>query len=293
MSRREPANPKAWANFLVRAWGPHFPVDVRTIALDYTKRYEDPIAEIAVAKVETFEGALYPLTKRKGWVILYNPNIPVFGRINFTLGHEFGHYLNHRTRVEHFECSQQQILGYERNASLRQLEVEADEFASYLLMPMDDFRAQVRGQKMTLDLLGGCAERYGVSWTAAARKWIEFTEERAVLVVGRDGFVLWSRASDSAYRSGVFYKKGTPLPDASIAAQRNRAAAAEASGTELPPGTWRADEPVREMTIFADRYDLTISLLLLLRDAPAMRGSRSDEDSEPAEDVYDRMTRGC
>lgn len=291
MSSREPKTPIAWANFLVRAWGKRFPVDVRTIALDYSKRYDDPIAEIAVAKVERFEGALYPLQRRKGWAILYNPNIRVFGRINFTLGHEFGHYLNHRTRVDHFECSQQQVLGYERDATLRQLEIEADQFASYLLMPMDDYRAQVQGKKMTLDLLEACADRYAVSMTAAARKWIEFTEERAVLVVGRDGFVLWSRASDAAFRSGVYYKSGTPLPEASVAVQRGAVAGAlEANGVELPAGIWRADEPVREMTIFADHYDLTISLLLLSRDAPAAtRVSWLDEHGEPVEDAYDGM----
>jgi hypothetical protein len=221
-------------------------------------------------------------------VILYNPTIRVFGRINFTLGHEFGHYLNHRARVARFECTQQQVLGYDRDAASRQLETEADQFASYLLMPMDDFRAQVRGQEMTLDLLGACADRYGVSMTAAARKWIEFTEERAVLVVGRDGFVLWSRASGPAYRSRVYYKSGAPLPESSVAVQRESATLG-AAGVELPQGTWRADEPVREMTIFADRYDLTISLLLLPRDPPTGWHDRSDDDDGGTEDTYDRM----
>ncbi|SUS07559.1 hypothetical protein DF3PB_4610002 [uncultured Defluviicoccus sp.] len=26
-------------------------------------------------------------------------------------------------------------------------------------------------------------------------KWLEFTEERAILVIARDGFILWSRSS--------------------------------------------------------------------------------------------------
>jgi hypothetical protein len=41
---------------------------------------------------------------------------------------------------------------------------------------MDDFRRQVVGQQISLELLGHCAERYGVSLTAAILKWLEFTD---------------------------------------------------------------------------------------------------------------------
>jgi hypothetical protein len=293
MTSRDPTSPVAWANLLVHAWGPRFPIDVSTIALDYSRRFPDPVTKIAKAGVETFEGALLPLRKTGGWAILYNPSIPVLGRINFTVAHEWGHYLNHRDRVRQsgFECNQQRVLGYDGDAEVRRLEIEADQFASYLLMPIDDFRRQVIGQPMTLDLLNHCADRYAVSRTAAARKWIEFTEERAVLVVGRDGFVLWSRSSDSAYKSGVYYKSGAPLPEGSVAARpglidRDDAAA----GVELPQGTWRSDEPAREVTIFADRYDLTISLLLLRRETPLqLRAELFDEEPE---DEVDRIAKG-
>ena len=105
---RDPTSPIAWANFLVRAWGPRFPINVRTIALDYSKRFADPIAKIAEAEIDSFEGALYPLKKSGRWAILYNPTITSPGRINFTLGHELGHYLNHRDRARAtgFQCSQ-------------------------------------------------------------------------------------------------------------------------------------------------------------------------------------------
>lgn len=298
MSDRDPNSPKAWANFLVRAWGPHFPIGVRTIALEYSRqRFPDPIDKIAEAEVESFEGALYPLRKKGGWAILYNPAIPVPGRINFTIGHELGHYLNHRFRVqaaEGFECSQQRVLGYDRDAELRRLEEEADVFASYLLMPMDDFRRQVAGQIMTIELLGHCANRYGVSFTAAARKWIEFTEERAVLVVGRDGFVLWARSSKPALASGVYFRSGTPLPDGCLAVRPGAVAPSHAgTGVALAPGIWTAREPTREMVIFADLYDLTISLLVLPKDAPARRwGDQSDEEDGPLEDSFDWLSRG-
>jgi hypothetical protein len=54
---------------------------------------------------------------------------------------------------------------------------------------MDDFRRQVDGRAIDLDLLGLCADRYGVSLTAAILKWLEITPELAVLVVSCDGFL--------------------------------------------------------------------------------------------------------
>ena len=54
---------------------------------------------------------------------------------------------------------------------------------------MDDLRRQVDGQAIDLDLLGFCADRYGVSFTAAILKRLEFTPEHAVLVVSSDGFI--------------------------------------------------------------------------------------------------------
>ena len=164
--RSDPTTPSAWANTLVTMWGPRFPVDVRQIALEYSKRFSDPILDIIEAPVPCFEGALAPLKKRGGWAILYNPGIRSAGRINYTLGHEWGHYLCHRQQSPAgFECGESDVLG-----GSRQQEREADKFASYLLMPLTDFRAQVGAQRMTLDLLKHCADRYDVSLTAAALK---------------------------------------------------------------------------------------------------------------------------
>lgn len=86
-------------------------------------------------------------------------------------------------------------------------EEEADTFASFLLMPFDGYRNQIGGQEMTRDLLGHVTDRFGVSLLAATRKWIEFTNTRAAMVVARDGFALWGRASTSACKSGVFIRQ--------------------------------------------------------------------------------------
>jgi hypothetical protein len=46
-----------------------------------------------------------------------------------------------------------------------------------------------------VELFSHCAERYGVSLTAAILKWLEFTPESALLVCSRDGFIDWAVSS--------------------------------------------------------------------------------------------------
>ena len=65
-----------------------------------------------------------------------------------------------------------------------------------MLMPLDDFRARIGpDDKPSMDDLGGAAQRYGVSLTAAALRWLEYTNRRAVFVVSRDGGAKWARSS--------------------------------------------------------------------------------------------------
>lgn len=275
--RGDPATPCAWANTLVRMWGPRFPVDVRQIALEYSTRFTDPVRDIVAADVPSFEGALYPHPKG-GWAILYNPSISSPGRINFTLGHEWGHYLCHRLlRPDGIECGVRDVVGGGRD-----IEQEADRFASYLLMPMDDFRAQVGGQAMTGDLLRHCADRYEVSLTAAALKWLEATDECAAVVVATNGFVCWFKRSAAAEKARLFWRPGLELPSQSVAASGDLSGGS--TGVSLPAGVW-ADRAVREVAIFADKYEMTVSLLVFQEPEFILSGWDDEDES----DVLDRF----
>lgn len=268
---------------LSQIWGPHFPVRVDQIALEYTKRFPDPVLKVAKADLPSFEGALFPLDKKGGWAILYNPTIRSDGRINYTQAHELGHYFAHRARVPAgFECGQGDVLGNAARVEYRQHEREADEFASYLLMPLDDFRQQAATGPMSMELLKHLADRYGVSFTAAALKWLESTDLCAAVVVATNGFICWCSRSAAAAKAGVFYRSGTELPAASIAALGDQAQRNE--GTTLTAGVW-SDRPAREIAIFADHYEMTISLLIF--DHDRMRGDGWNE--EHVEDAVDRF----
>ncbi|BCH21634.1 hypothetical protein MesoLjLb_14190 [Mesorhizobium sp. L-8-3] len=142
------------------------------------------------------------------------------------------------------------------------------------------------GREITRSLLNHVTNRYGVSLLAAVRKWIDFTDQRAAMVVARDGFALWGRASERALRSGIFITSGMEIPTLSIAARGPDAQRGNAeTPISLEANIWgfqRSSEPVRELTIFSQRLGLSISLLLF-DGAPAT--PEPDEVSET--DTYD------
>jgi hypothetical protein len=235
-----------------------------------------------------FEGALVPAPAgKKGWGIIYN-NTQSLGRINFTLGHEFGHYLLHRLRYpEGFHCSTEDMANWD--SEYGQLEQQANEFAATLLMPLDDFRAQIDSrQKPDLDVLGGCADHYDVSLLAATLRWLQYTSRRSVLVISRDGFILWARSSTPAFTSGLYFKtRGQPpiaLPDRSLAAQRTQIHH-HTHSTEHNDQVWFR-ESCLEQVLFSDQYNFTISLLHFEGAQPC---AEVEEESE--EDTFQRINR--
>jgi hypothetical protein len=277
-----------------------FPVDVEGLAKEVSRNYSDPIGKIVGDELPGFEGMLRPHMKRPAWHIVYSTNPQYRGRERFTIAHEFGHYMLHRpelsaadyrdgllTRKCGFECSPLQ--SNEWKHAEREREEEADTFASYLLMPIDDYRAQVGRNEMSRELLAHITRRYGVSLQAAVRKWIEFTDTRAAMVVAYDGYARWGRASDAALKTGVFIPSGMPIPANSIAGIGPGALSEQDRAVQLPIGVWtfrRGSEPVRELTIFSDRLGLSVTLLMFDRAPP-----RISLGEEHVPDAYDQFVR--
>lgn len=269
-----------------------FPIDVEMLALEYTRqRYpDDPITRVRARDLPGFEGALVKASRDdQGWGIAYSTGITSEGRRNFTIAHELGHYLVHRHQYpDGFRCRQEDLLTWDSEAN--RVEQEANRFAANLLMPLDDFRAQIDPRhKPSLDDLSGCAIRYGVSLTAAILRWLGYTRRRAILVVSRDGFILWARSSEPAFKSGTYIKtSGRPPIEVPIPSRELFRAAGAGVNTTMKhsPGVWLG-EPVEEHGVASDRYDLGFSLLLLPSSGPV-----AGVDHEWAEDAYDRFRNG-
>lgn len=245
-----------------------FPVNVEELAkaVGSELRLGAHITEVRAApNLKSFEGGLFHLNDDR-WALLYNASLKSAGRIRFTQAHELGHFLVHRLLQNEFHCSQAEVAGYE--ADRKKLEVEADEFASTLLMPIKQFRASVEGQAIDMDVLSDVSTKFGVSLTSASLRWIRSTDESAVLVLSKDGFIDWSVSSEKAFKNGVYIKtRGlvVPVPDGSLASDADTDSSR--SGAQIPLKTWLAnahpDAVAREMKLQCDNYGYTLSLLHL------------------------------
>jgi hypothetical protein len=265
-----PAKSANYLNTVLNAFhhvhgGDRFPVDVEKLALGVHEifKWSDPITQIKRADIKGFEGMLASNDDKSKWMIAYNSSLTSEGRIRFTKAHELGHYILHRQHKNSFMCSKDDMLDWQG----ANIESDADKFASYLLMPLDDFRVQVNAP-VDLDLLSHCADRYGVSLTAAILKWLSYTEEKAVLVMSNDGFINWASSSDPAFRSGAFFKtkgKVIPLPEEALAADESIRRIA--NGEKIQAKKWfpyaDSDADLTEMKMYSEQYDSTLTLLIL------------------------------
>jgi Zn-dependent peptidase ImmA (M78 family) len=287
-----PLTPERWAFDITRVLNAvfgteRFPIDIPRVAKEYTSQKfpDDPIISVVGDSLPNFDGALFKVpTGRKGWGIVYNNRITSRGRINFTLAHEFGHFLLHRlTYPNGFACRQQDVVRWD--SEYGQVEHQANVFAANFLMPLDDFRRQIPANaKVDIDMIAHCADRYCVSLIAAVLRWLSYTSKRAVMVVSRDGYILWARSSAAALKSQAYFRTSAgpiEIPLASLPMQHDLLAGR--ASIDHDRGVWFG-EPVREITVFAERYDFAISLLLLEDSRPF-----SSFEAEPEPDTYDRM----
>jgi hypothetical protein len=161
-------------------------------------------------------------------------------------------------------------------------------------MPLDDFRRQVDGEPISFDLLGHCADRYGVSLTAAALRWIEIAPKRAVLIASRDDHMLWAKSNTAAFKSGAFFatrRHTIELPREALAHSANVAATDAQQG--LSAQRWfprePASMPLTEMTMVAGNYDYTLTLLLMPQ--AEWQGARHDEEDVLLVNTYMNFIR--
>lgn len=242
--------------------GDDFPVNIEVTAKDISKNIcsEEPITHIEGGNLENFEGALVKKPNHDGWGIIYNNSIKSKGRQRFTIAHEFGHYLLHRTDYpDGLHCDSVDMRTFDHG--YKKIEAEANEFAANLLMPVDDFRKLILVNSLpTIKQLSDCSKRYGTSLTATTNQWLKFTESKSMLVASRDGFMLWANSSDAAFKSRLYFKTTTetiPIPADSLA---NDISDEAKEYIDHPQGVWR-NASCREYVFKTEYYDQTLSLL--------------------------------
>ncbi|GAB5426654.1 MAG: ImmA/IrrE family metallo-endopeptidase [Devosia indica] len=262
------------------------PVPIEQLVVEYsTNTYpEERVEYVTGAPIDGCVGALVRgEDSPPKWAVLYHQDQSE-GRKAYTVAHEMAHWVLHRHMLsDSIYCGVDDVF---RGGGI-DIEREADVFAANLLMPFNDFRANLPARERPgFDSLGKMASRYGVSLTAAILRWLEYTEVRALVVVSTDGYANWSKPSKPALRTGAFIRtRSDPfeLPSDSIAARAEFNEETRA-GIEQPPGTWFGEQVV-EMAIRSDRYDREITILHLDDRGPVY------QEEELVEDSFDQFFR--
>lgn len=288
--------PERWANKITLMLNAvegqnRFPIDVEHLAVEYSKAVfpKDPITKIVPRDFPDFDGILRRGSgPEDGWRIGYSTRIASRGRIRFTIAHEFGHYLVHRLKYPNgVSCTSEDLAIWD--SEYNRVEAEANLFAATLLMPLDAFRQTIPdSMDATFSNLNDVAQQFGVSLTAATLRWLGYTRKRAMLVVSKDGFILWSKPSKPALRSGEFIKTSGLAPKA-VPYQSPIQNSANQVDIDQPichrAGVW-LNEEVLEYPLLLDRYELGLSLLMLQDDLP-----KADIDEGPIEDTLDYFSK--
>lgn len=288
----DPTTPVAWGIQLSKLWlacGQSFPIKVKDIALEVTRmRFADPVGCVIPHGIAGIDGMLSKRQKKNDWCISYDENVTMPGRINFTIAHELGHYLLHRKRRDTFQCGQVQMIEYDSPES-KLIESQANIFASYLLMPRNDFEAQIAGQELSFELLGHCADRYQTSLTATALKWLEFTKEAAMLIVAdHDEFICWSYCSKAARRIRAYISPGKVVPASVLEHMRSKSLNVR-EPRRVALGVWHASEEAIESVIISDQFEQNI---FLIRFPHALIVDQAEEPESDSFTVFEENGQG-
>ena len=254
---------KAW--FLDKSADKRFPVDCRAIAEGFGITVQGDKLDLE------FEGGLFIDSEIKA--IIYNKNIREKGRRNFTVAHELGHYFLHRNKQE-LRCSFAELTDFQINQiHPKQIEQEANRFATTLLMPSGDFRNNIRGSVPSISLLSQLAERYQTSLTATAYRMVEVSPQPLALIVAKQGRVhRWLR-NNHMKQAGLWMQKGSIVPSFELSIDNNL----------IDPQEW-LDRPhaslwsLQQSSIFMPNYAQT--LILVSAESKEYEGDLWDNSSD-------------
>lgn len=260
---------------------------------------EDLARALDITKIEGFEsdgfegGLITDITKSEGF-ILVNQKSPLQRR-RFTIGHELGHFLCPRhlpTSSGSFMCSSEdmKIVNAREADKSAKMEVEANRFSALLLMPLPQFRKDVRHRKeVDISHILDLAKLYETSKEATARRYVEVQDEACAAIISHNGRI------QRFYKNNEFpyldISSGVPVPKGSLTAKiKNSDATTTSEWEELAGSIWldesgqRAPMLYEQALIQRDGYRLT--LLTLAEDPEEL-----EEDDELEESWTPRFRR--
>lgn len=146
-------------------------------------------------------------------VIKVNSSIQFAERKRFVTAHEIGHLIMHKNMqlpddtFSNFNI----IAGMEKALKNGRQELEANEFASELLMPEELFLKEAKGKRFSPLLIKQLAERFKTSLTATVFRYLQFNLHPICLVFIENGNVrYWKKSDDLKVWLGDYTRLAPP-----------------------------------------------------------------------------------
>lgn len=183
----------------------------------------------------------------------------------FTIAHEIGHYTipGHITPQQTmFQCSDRDMTTF---GKINNKEMEANWFASELLLPEDHFKKRTQYEDLSKTLIDDLCSEFETSLTATGIRFVTFRPEYA-LVFSENSRVRWFYPGDE-FRYYLDARPGSPLHKDSLAYDFFNGVVLPDTFAEVPSYSWINDYKFKrsfrllEMAIGSRTYNHVLSFL--------------------------------
>lgn len=258
------------------------------------------IADIRELAADGFVGGLITDTSRSDGFILVKQGL-IEERRRFTIGHELGHFLmvHHRPPATGFQCSavdmNRRAVRKEELPPAQRWEVEANEFASLMLMPPPMWRREA-GCYRDPDLaqIAPLAKAFGVSREAAARTYVTYHEQSVAIALVKDGRIERIYRPTSSAFPALSIKPGDPVPPSSVFHRAKQVLVQPSDMVEANAAGWVQSEWGRRMPDLSEQVLFRqngYAFILLWSDTVADDDYDPDEDRTSKQRLADRQAR--
>ena len=201
-------------------------------------------------------------------IITVSTNIVDLNRRRFGATHEIGHLEMHRGQCDVFNCSKDDLdSGGIKDRVSPTLENEANEFASKLLMPDHFFVPLCKDAELNLSAISELANKFKVSLTATALRFIQISGEPLAIVISSNGAIRWFEANKDFYELGLFVDVGERLRRETLAVRAFQGASIPSKPSQVPISAWMRSgrysprATLSEQSLAMPNYNSVLSLI--------------------------------
>jgi len=197
-------------------------------------------------------------------IITISSKIEYEGKRRFTIAHELGHFEMHKNIPPHNDSDF--TLNNFKNGNL---ETEANQFATELLMPENLFKKECLKQKFSPDLLRQLSEKFNSSITSVVFRYLELGNHPIFVFYSHNNRVKYWKRTDGEFQK-VKEIINLPPPEDSVASEyfnNGTIYRKEESAQEIFKTTWfelgkyDRDEIYYEYCIITPKYNTVLSVV--------------------------------